>query len=198
MTTCHTLAPLDQIAQRALSTRETLQSTYLMAKDCISRGVPGDFVECGVFAGSQVAAMALAIMESDSQRKVHLFDSFEGIPQAGEHDGEFLSAGHKAGLSACSMADVKKHMTEWGIDPNVLVYHPGLFCNSVLQFSQRIALLRLDGDLYDSTKIVMECLYPLITPGGWCIVDDFGLSGCHKAVLDYMGAGFPPVYWQAV
>lgn len=176
-----------------------MYSTYLMAKDCIDRGVPGDFVECGVFAGAQAAAMAYAVMQSGDRRKVHLFDSFQGIPQAGANDLEFLAAGHQPGLSMCSLAEVKGHMAEWGIDPALLVYHAGWFKDTLQSAGiERIALLRLDGDLYESSKVVMEQMYPLLSCGGWCIVDDFGLTGCRKAVVEYMDGQIPPVYWQAV
>ncbi len=206
---------LDNVALAALSSKETLLATYDLARNVIERGIPGDFVECGVFGGAQCAVMARAIMEANlpkipeweyKGRRVHLFDSFEGVPEAGPHDKEWIAAGHPVGQSICTQAGVKQHMAEWGIPDGLLVYHPGWFYDTVERaavHSQmrrpdhvcKIAILRLDGDLYESTKTCMEHLYPLVSPGGWIIVDDFGLSGARKAFLETVG-DTGPAYFQ--
>jgi len=181
----------------ALSSSATLEATYELARMTLERGVPGDFVECGVFAGVQCAAMAKSLMDYGvTDRRVHMFDTFAGIPQAGPKDTEFLAAGHSAGLSACSMGQVQDYMHMWGIDPALLVFHGGLFQDTVPRADiDRIALLRLDGDLYESTKVCIEHFYPKLSPGGWCIADDFALAGCRAAIAETIG--FPaPVYWR--
>jgi predicted O-methyltransferase YrrM len=86
----------------------------------------------------------------------------------------------------------------------LLVYHPGWFSvtMSPLRFQdgreafgpQQISLLRLDGDLYESTKVCVEHLYPLVSPGGWVIVDDFALSGARKAYLESVGDTGPAYF----
>lgn len=204
---------LDDVAQSALSSRATLQATYDAACSVIRNGVPGDFVECGVWAGANSAAMARAILDQYALGysakaaagvpiRVHLFDSFEGIPQAGEHDTEYLDAGHAAGLSSCSIETTQQQMKAWGIPDELLVYHKGWFVETIpfalastktdSFFDRRIALLRLDGDLYESTKVSLELLYPLVSPGGIVMVDDWVLSGCRKACQEYFGpAGAP-------
>lgn len=199
---------LDRVTQRALCFRHTLRATYDICRMAIDNNVPGDFVECGVFAGSNSAAMARALKDSilspghigrpgTELRRVHLFDSFSGIPLAGPHDTEFLEAGHKAGLSACSLEAVKSHMSEWGIPPELLIYHEGLFEDTLCMESPlEIAVLRLDGDLYESTRVCLEQLFPLVSKGGWIIIDDFDLSGSRKAALEVIGHGFGPVYCQ--
>jgi hypothetical protein len=225
---------MDNVALAALSSKETVYASYDIARLAIERGIPGDFVECGVFGGAQCAAMARAIMEPIRYyrenretakalnelwppRRVHLFDSFAGIPQAGPEDREFIEAGHEPGLSVCTLEAVKDHLKEWGIPDELLVYHPGLFeettedpmlrAAEILEVSrsrltelpelpERIAVLRLDGDLYDSTRVCLENLYPLVSPGGWVICDDWDLSGARKAVLEHIGRNFGPVMWQ--
>lgn len=179
---------------RALSSIRTLQATYQIAKAAIGSHIEGDFVECGVFAGSQAAAMARAVMDSGERRLIHLFDSFKGIPLAGPHDTEFLAAKHPAGLSACSLEAVQAHMEEWRIDPSLLVYHPGWFEDTMPGDVGQIAVLRLDADLYEGTKVCMERLYPKLVPGGWCIVDDFALAGARNAVLEVVIPA--PIYFQ--
>lgn len=212
------IASLKTIAGRALSSLHTVRASYDIARMAIERGVSGDFVECGVFAGANAAAMAKAILDQVELRcsrivratgeivsrrpRVHLFDSFEGIPQAGPHDTEFLEYGHKPGLSTCSLEAVKTHMQEWGIPEELLVYHPGWFddtlhgLHSDIVFDRGIAVLRLDGDLYESTKVCLEHLLPLVSPGGWVIVDDFDLSGARKAVMEIAGGQMGPTYFQ--
>lgn len=200
---------LDTVARSALSTRATIQATYDIASAVIANGTPGDFVECGVYAGANAAAMARAIIDHNflrlsplcGPRRLHLFDSFEGIPQAGPWDREYLEAGHKAGLSACSLDKVKANMRAWGIPDELLAYHSGPF-SATIPVSVSVAsicrvtgisLLRLDGDLYESTKVCMEHLYPLVTLGGWVICDDYHLSGARKAVNEVVMPG--PCYW---
>lgn len=187
------MKPLDYIGQRALSTAETLKATYGIAKMLIEEGVPGDFVECGVFAGVQVAAMCKAMLDTgDTARKVHLFDSFEGIPSGGPKDTNWT---HPAGTSACSMGRVQSHMQEWGVPDNLLVYHPGWFRDTVpVADISQIALLRLDGDLYESTRVCLEHLFPRVVTGGWVIADDYGLPGCREAVNQFLGD--QPIYWR--
>jgi O-methyltransferase len=217
---------LDNVSLAALSNRETVQASYDIARLAIERGVPGDFVECGVFGGAQCAAMARAIMEPAHYwnenrdmaigsggawppRRVHLFDSFDGIPAPGVHDTDIEPGMHEAFAlqSRCTLEDCKNHFREWGIPDELLVWHPGPFNQTVERaavHSQqeradhvcKIAVLRLDGDLYESTKVCMEHLYPLLSPGGWCIIDDMGLVGARKAVDEYMKNASRPTYWQ--
>lgn len=189
-------ALLHQIAGRALTHRESTRTSYELARNVIRRKVPGDLVECGVYAGSQVAAMALALLATQEMgRKVHLFDSFQGIDTPGPEDHEFIAHGTKKGSAACSLDAVKQHMAEWGIPDSLLVYHPGWFADTLPGCAiGPIALLRLDGDLYESTKVCMAHLFPQVSEGGWCIIDDYPLSGCRKAVHEVV---IPqPMYFQ--
>lgn len=212
---------IDNVALGALSSKESLKATFDLADNAIVRGIPGDFVECGVFGGSQCAVMARALMDSHGHivngrdyggRRVHLFDSFAGVPAPTPEDVEWIDAGHKTGQSVCTLEGVKAHMAEWGIPDELLVYHVGLFSETVRyapanmnefadapDYNERIeniAVLRLDGDLYQSTRVCLEHLYPLVSPGGWIIVDDFNLSGARKAFLDYDGGRCGPGYFQ--
>lgn len=192
------IASLDTIAQRAASDIHTIRATFEACMGAAWNDVEGDFVECGVFLGANAAAMARAADDFDGVR-VHLFDSFEGIPLAGEHDIEYRAAGHKAGLSCATEAQVRQHMKEWNVPDELLVYHPGWFKDTVPAFAAtkpKIAVLRLDGDLYESTKVCIEQLFPLVSPGGWIIVDDWDLSGARKAVIETVGSGFGPIYFQ--
>ena len=192
--------------KRALSKPSTVLNSFELAEKCIMEFVPGDFVECGVFDGTQIAAMALANQIYNAGKKIHLFDSFEGIPQAGPNDDESITScigkgtgrGEliTTGVSVSSVKAVQGHMKGWGINPEQLVYHQGWFQTTVPNHYLNIpsiSLLRLDGDLYESTKVCLEYLHPLVSKGGYVIIDDYALTGCRKACEEYWDSvGFVP------
>jgi len=173
---------LDSIGALALSTRPTLDFSFELAEKCIKDGVPGDFVECGVYAGSQCAAMAYACQKHGDDRTIHMFDSFDGIPEAGPLDNPKLSR-----QSKCTFEQCFGHMTKmWGIEAERLLFHPGWFKDTIPGvIIEQIAILRLDGDLYESTKTAIEGLFPFVVDGGYCIIDDYALRGCQLAVQRY-------------
>ncbi len=189
------------VLRRALCNPHTAANTAQLAERVLDENIPGDLVECGVFAGTQPAIMARALMDRGiKHRRVHLWDSFEGIPYASEEDGDMVTGmlgprrdGQLAstGVSRCSIHDVKANMRDWGIDPELLVYHRGWFQHTMPFQARdigRIALLRLDADLYHSTMVALQYLYRKLSPGGYCIIDDYGLDGCRRAVTEYMEA----------
>lgn len=191
---------LKTVTQSALGWGSSVEATYDICRLAIERGISGDFVECGVYAGAQSAAMARAILDLEwpdkTDRIVHLYDTFDGIPPAGEHDTDF----HKQPSEACrcSFSDTMDNLFSWDIPGQLFEMHEGLFENTVPHHpaSKRIAVLRLDGDLYESTKVCLESLMPLVSPGGWVIVDDYNLSGCRKAVEEYTKNSHAPIMWR--
>lgn len=205
---------MDDVAVSALGYRESLEATYDICRSTLNRGILGDFVECGVYAGAHCAVMAKAIVEwrrSNCDKEwdwkcVHLFDSFRGLPAATPNDEE-IWAHHKAktGEASCSLEDVQANMLRWRIPEDVLVYHPGWFEDTIptavlsetdpaKRINDGIAVLRLDADLYASTKVCMDYLYPLVNRGGWVIVDDWNLTGCRKAVQEVVIPA--PICWR--
>lgn len=191
---------LTEISQIAFSTLPTLHHTYNMAKEMQS--VDGCFVECGVAAGAQLMAMALTYTRKD----IIGFDSFEGIPMAGVNDDQQPGIGitsHdmsapisdrlvSSGQVSYSTYTVMENFAKYEIGCPTLRLIKGWFQNTLPKFQPvPIALLRLDGDLYDSTFICLQHLYPLVSIGGCVIIDDYGLPGCAKAVQDYFGDKMP-------
>ena len=220
---------LRKVCQSALCAWNTILTSYGLARRVVEDRIPGDIVECGVYAGAQAAAMAHAARSfGDCYRITHLFDSFQGIPHAGPNDVDNIDgtlfkhardgALSSTGIAECSLASVVNNMARWQVPSAALAYHAGWFQDTVpsacVGLAQTgIAILRLDGDLYESTRVCMENLFPLITPGGYLIVDDWALKGCRKAVLEGMAAVLPekeyalstfhvvpegggPVWWQ--
>jgi O-methyltransferase len=208
----------EQVCLSALGHRTSQEETYDLARVVLARGIPGDFIECGVFAGASCAIMARAIMDhweathgdganTTSDRgqflrespRVHLFDSFDGIPTPGPHDDPSQV---REGEARCSLANVKANMRKWGIPDELLVYHQGDFRQTVPAAVQStnsallgpIAFLRLDGDLYESTRVCMEHLYPLVSKGGYIICDDYDLVGCRYALHQTVMPA--PIAWR--
>jgi hypothetical protein len=80
-------------------------------------------------------------------------------------------------------------MDLWGVSNHSTQYHPGWFADTLPGFQRSdigpIAVLRIDGDLYESVKVCMEHLYPLVSPGGYIIQDDYALKGPKTAIDEY-------------
>jgi O-methyltransferase len=164
--------------------------------------IPGSFVECGVWRGGSAAVMALAIRHSGQGRDLHLFDSFEGLPEPTEKDGPQAReySGGRASGALKSVDQCKAGLDEvqsfllgrLGLDASKVHFHVGWFQDPLSRDAPKlgpIALLRLDGDWYESTRLCLEHLYPLVAPGGMIILDDYlDWTGCKKAVDEYCSA----------
>lgn len=169
------------------STWQTIDLTYQCAEYAIKNQIEGVFVECGVACGNNLAAMCYA------GRHGYGFDSFEGIPWAGERDEQQPGMTHKdkskegilesSGITVHDIDGVRLNFARWGLDNYTLI--KGWFQHTVKDFDEPIAVLRLDGDLYESTKVCLEHLYPLLSEGGILIMDDWNLKGCRDAFFDY-------------
>lgn len=189
---------LNRFKGRAYSTYETMQNTFLLSKRAIEEGIKGDFVECGVASGVQIGIMGYANQMFDGRKKIWAFDSYEGIPIATEHDesqpgiGAFTPAKTledrlvSSGMAVHSIAQVELHLDIWGIDKSQYMFVKGWFENTIPTNSiDSISVLRLDGDLYYSTKVCLEYLYEKVSIGGYIIIDDWALSGCRKACDEF-------------
>jgi O-methyltransferase len=162
-------------------------------------GRDGAFVECGVWRGGSAAIMGLAAQHSGVPRKLHLFDSFEGLPEPTGVDGASAasySGGRTSGnlkpIDQCvaNRSEVEGFLHDTvGLDRENTIFHQGWFQNTVPADAPRlgpIAVLRLDGDWYDSTRICLEHLFPFLVSGGILILDDyFAWEGCAKATNEY-------------
>ncbi|NDB36190.1 MAG: hypothetical protein EB023_12825 [Flavobacteriia bacterium] len=168
---------------------------WKLCRQAIDRNVPGDFVECGVWKGGSAGIMATAA--KNSTKKVHLYDSFEGLPEPLPIDGSEAiqysygaSQGRLKTTGKCvgSLADVKNLMDcKLHISKSSIVYHVGWFQKTLTPWpTESISILRLDGDWYESTKICLENLYPALSRGGAVLMDDyFCWEGCRKACDEY-------------
>jgi O-methyltransferase len=161
-------------------------------------GIPGALVECGVYHGGSSAMMALAHIANVNppSRPLHLFDSFEGVPEPAAIDGalahrDFSRVGASVKALSAPISVSRELLTQQcGYSESLLHYHVGWFEQTLPADASSvgaIALLRFDGDLYGSAKICLEQLYEQVSPGGIVVIDDyFKYDGCRKAVDEFM------------
>lgn len=183
---------------------ETVYSTAALTFKVLTSGLQGSLCECGVAAGAHPAVMQYCMRFTGQHRKVYMFDSFDGIPHATSEDipdddhigddirkcigDELAEPGivKTTGITSVSLPEVKDRMARWGAEEKDLVYVPGWFQITVpTTDTGPLAILRLDGDLYESTRVCMKHLYPKLVPGGFCIIDDWHLAGVKRAVREY-------------
>lgn len=172
--------------------------------------VPGDLIETGVWRGGACILMKSVLMARGvSDRVVWVADSFEGLPPpSGKYEDDAGSAWHKADMLAVSQEEVEENFRRYGaLDDNVR-FLKGWFGETLPNAPiERLAVLRLDGDMYESTIDALTALYPKVSPGGYVIVDDYGcVPACRAAVSDYRSANliadeihkidWTGVYWR--
>lgn len=149
--------------------------------------VPGDFVETGAWrGGTTIFFRALLKAYGVSDRSVWVADSFEGMPVSeGERDGPDLS---KSVYLKVSLDNVKSNFNRFGLLDNQVRFLKGWFCDTLPTAPiERIAVLRLDGDMYSSTMDALDNLYHKVSEGGYVIVDDYySWDSCHQAVSDFL------------
>jgi O-methyltransferase len=159
---------------------------------------PGCVVECGVWRGGMSAGMAEVL---GADRQYFLFDSFEGLPPAREElDGQSAVAWQKnanspAHYNNCTAAEEEAAaaMKLSGVASFSLV--KGWFNQTISSFvfPSEIAVLRLDCDWYESTRVCLENLYPRVAPGGLVIIDDYYIwDGCARAVNEFIASAVSP------
>lgn len=158
-----------------------------------ARSVPGSIVECGVWKGGMISAISAIL---GHERQYHLFDSFEGLPPARAIDGasaiEWQTNTNAGNYYDNCSATVDDAIRAWKVvndSTDSMHLHKGWFCDTVDGFLVEggIALLRLDGDWYDSTMTCLRQFAPQMNRSGIIIIDDyFTWDGCCRAVHDYL------------
>lgn len=173
-----------------------------LAEDILAHGIPGDFIECGVWRGG-VAIFMKAILKvyGDTERRVWLADSFKGLPKPNPQLYP-LDTGldlWKWRQLEASIEEVRENFRRYGLLDDRVRFLPGWFRDTLPTAPiEKLALLRIDADLYESTMDALRWLYPKVSVGGWVIVDDYGaIPACKSAVDDFrqMAGVEEPLYW---
>jgi hypothetical protein len=161
-----------------------------LAQTALDEKIPGDFIETGVWRGGCCILMrGILAANGANGRKVYVADSFTGVPPPKPelYPADRDDTLHRHPELAVPLDVVKANFARYGLLDDQVVFVEGSFSDTLpsLQCGP-LALLRLDGDMYESTCVALEHLYPKLSPGGFLIVDDFGVSaGCRQAVADY-------------
>lgn len=194
------LRSIREVFPYSMTGYKRLANVYDLAGRVHDEKVPGAFVECGVWKGGCIGLMAMVARDRGSNRRIVLFDSFEGLPEPTEADGAEAveySGGRGGGalktIDQCvAPLDVVKELFfgRLKIDEKNVEFRKGWFQDTVPGSGPSvgsISILRLDGDWYDSIKICLEGLYDQVVPGGYVVIDDYQFwEGCRKAVDDFL------------
>lgn len=135
--------------------------------------------EVGVFRG----ASARLMHDADSSRALHLFDTFEGLPETSASDTEFRNGQFAKGQFACGLDEVKRYLGS----SDKVVFHQGFFPQTAEPVkAERFSFVHTDVDLYESTRSVLEFFYPRLVPGGMILSHDFhSCQGPHRAITEF-------------
>jgi O-methyltransferase len=179
----------EQFREFTMISRETYVNNLILAERVA--GVPGCVIECGVWRGGMSAGLAAIL---GTHRQYFLFDSFEGLPVAKDIDGEAALRWQQDKQSPgyydnCSAGEefAKQAMTLSGAASFKLV--KGWFDKTLPGFRppEPIALLRLDGDWYESTMVCLKSLFEFVAPDGLIVLDDYHTwDGCSRALHDFL------------
>jgi hypothetical protein len=166
-----------------------LNNLHFCVDTAICEGIEGDLIETGVWRGGACIFMRAVLATHDiKDRKVYVADSFEGLPKP---DPEKFPADqndehHTRTFLAVSKEQVEENFKKYGLLDDQVVFLKGWFKDTLPNAPiAKLAVLRLDGDMYGSTMDALTNLYRKLSPGGFCIIDDYALSGCQKAVDDF-------------
>jgi hypothetical protein len=168
--------------------RQRLENLHICMDRIVSDGVPGDFIETGVWKGGATIFMRGFLQAHGiTDRRVWVADSFEGLPKPTrpEDNGWDLSKETMPYL-AVSLDEVRELFSRYELLDDQVQFLKGWFKDTLPAAPiENLALLRLDGDLYESTMDAISNLYHKLSPGGFLIVDDYNLPPCAQAIGEF-------------
>jgi hypothetical protein len=165
-----------------------LRNLRVLSEQVLSERVPGDLIEAGVWRGGACILMrGVLAAYGVKDRKIWVADSFAGLPPPDEScpadAGDLHSTYDQLRVS---LENVKENFAHYRLLDEQVQFLKGWFKDTLpVAPIERLAILRLDGDMYSSTIQTLDALYRKVSPGGFVIVDDYILTGCRQAVDDY-------------
>jgi O-methyltransferase len=188
-----------------------LENVRELAQRAIDEGTPGDFIETGVWRGGCCILMR-GVMAANlaTDRKIYVADSFQGLPPPNQavFPRDSGASWHTLPELAVSLDEVRANFNRYGLLDDQVVFVKGFFSDTLPTLDTgRFALIRLDGDMYESTYVALKFLYPKVSMRGFVIIDDYGaVAACREAVDDFRAAAgisdamhqidFTGVWWQ--
>ena len=170
--------------------RKRLENVRTCVEDVLAQGVPGDLIETGVWRGGATILMrAVLKAHGVTDRVVWVADSFAGLPppDSGRYPQDQGGRLHTFRQLAVALDEVQDNFRRYGLLDDQVRFLEGWFRETLPTAPiDRLAVLRLDGDMYESTIEALESLYDKVSVGGYIIVDDYGnVAGCRQAVHDF-------------
>ena len=190
--------------------KKRLDNLQFCAEEVLKHRIEGDFLEAGVWrGGAAILLRALLKAHGCLDKYVWVADSFQGLPlPKPEWTADLGDTLHQYKELAVSLDTVKKNFATFRLLDEQVKFIPGWF-HETLRVAPvgKLSLLRLDGDMYESTYVSLDALYDKVSSGGYIIVDDYGfIDSCKKAVHDFLDSrGLKPeiiavdwtgVYWR--
>jgi O-methyltransferase len=188
-----------------------LDNIQNLIENVIQSKIPGDLIETGVWrGGSTILMRAVLKIYGDTTRNVWVADSFEGLPKpnAQMYAADAEDKLWRESFLAVPLETVKNNFRKYNLLDNQVKFIKGFFSATLPNAPiEKLSLLRLDGDMYESTIVALESLYPKLSVGGYVIVDDYNaVPGCKSATEDYRAAhsirsemvkiDWTGMYWQ--
>ena len=199
------------VAPYTMTSKERVISLEAAVRYLCAYDIAGDIVECGVAAGGSVMAIAFTLIDLGRfDRRLWLYDTFEGMLAPTKHDvGRFNQPAMRlfnkrhnleGGWIKFSVDEVRTNVFSTGYPKEKFKFVRGKVEKTLQKMSpEKIALLRLDTDWYESTKSEMEKLFPRVAPGGLILLDDYyRWMGSRKAVDDYISQNGIRIFWSRI
>jgi O-methyltransferase len=188
-----------------------LDNLHFCIRDALARKVPGDLIECGAWRGGATIFMRAALLAyGDQDRRVWVADSFEGLPAPNPkmYPADVGDELFKRDQLAVPADAVRLNFARYGLLDDRVKFLVGWFKDTLPGAPiERLAVLRVDADMYEGTFQALDILHAKVSPGGYVIIDDYGaLQSCRKAVDDFrrqhgitapiQKVDWTGVYWQ--
>lgn len=172
--------------------RKRLDNLQFCVEQILGDGIDGDLLEAGAWRGGCCILMRAVLAAREcADRKVWVADSFEGLPPS-QHEADlpFAMDAEKFPILAVSEDEVRENFRRFGLLDDQVRFLPGWFDESLpATDTGPLALLRVDCDLYESTRAVLDNLYSRVSSGGWVIIDDYNMLPPCKQAVDAFRAG---------
>jgi O-methyltransferase len=204
------LSIIEKVQPFTMTSNERLSALVQSVHYTLDNKIEGAFVECGVWKGGSMMAAALTLMQrGETVRELYLYDTFAGMPPAGEADKDFEGKDANDLLEQdknkkeesvvwaySGLDEVKANLGSVGYPSEKIHFIEGKVEDTIpQQVPEKIALLRLDTDWYESTKHELQHLFPRLQKNGILIIDDYGFwKGARKAVDEFL-SGLPHHYY---
>lgn len=210
--TAEDIALCQSVQNYTMTSHERIIAMREAVNYVIDNKIEGDFVECGVWRGGSMMVAAQTLLARNERRQLYLFDTYEGMTAPSSFDvdhrgqnaaSQLQGSKREAGRNIWCIADeadVGANMKSTGYPEDLFHLIAGdVAVTTPDKAPQKIALLRLDTDFYESTKHELQYLYPRLASGGVMIIDDYGYwLGAKKAVDEFLREAVPKPFMSRI